>query len=63
MTLVSVRPRLRDQTLVAKGEVGWEFRRSRCKLLYVTWKINRTLLCNTGNYIRYPVIKHYGKEH
>ena len=44
------------------GGMDWEFGISRCKLLYREW-INKVLLCNTGNYIQYPVINHNGKEY
>ena len=42
--------------------MDWEFGISRCKLLCREWK-NEVLLCRTGNYIQYPVIKHDGKEY
>ena len=32
---------------------GWEFRVSRCKLLYRKW-INKVLLYSIGNYIQHP---------
>ena len=41
--------------------MAWEFGISRCRLLYKGW-INKALLCSTGNYIQYPVIKHNGKN-
>ena len=50
-----------------EGEVGerggWEFRTGRCKLLYMEWIIIKVLLYSTGNYIKYPVINHNGKEY
>ena len=54
--------------MVAKGDGGggeleWEFRISRCKLLYIEWINNKVLLYSTGNYIQYPVINHNGKEY
>ena len=42
--------------------MDWEFKVNRCKLLYTGWMKNRILLYNTGNYIKYPVINHNGKE-
>ena len=39
----------------------WEFRVSRCKLLYLKW-INKVLLYSTECYIQYPMINHNGKE-
>ena len=53
--------------MVAKEEAGrggmnWEFRVSRCKLLYRQWINNKVLLYSTGNYIQYPMINHNGKE-
>ena len=53
--------------MFAKGEGDgggryWGFVVSRCKLLYIGWINNKALLCNTGNYIQYPVINHNGKE-
>ena len=49
----------------AGGGVGkeWEFEISRHKLLYIGWINNKVLLYSTGNYIRYPVINHNGKEY
>ena len=44
------------------GRLDWEFRISRCKLLYIEWISNKVLLYSTGNYIQYPVINHIGKE-
>ena len=41
----------------------WEFETSRCKLSYIGWINNKTLLYITGNYIQYPVINHNGKEY
>ena len=39
-----------------RGEMDWEFRISRCELLYIEWINNKVLLYSTGNYIQYPVI-------
>ena len=49
--------------MIAKVEDGWggkdwEFRISRCKLLYIGWINSKVLLYSTGNYIQYPVINH-----
>ena len=44
------------------GKLDWEFRISRCKLLYREWRNNKGLLYSTRNYIQYPVINHIGKE-
>ena len=54
--------------MVAEGEgveggMNWEFGISRCKLLYTEWINKKVLLCSTGNYIKYPVINHSGKEY
>ena len=48
-----------------RGQEGkdWQFRISRCKLLYIGWINNRVLQYSTGNYIQYPVINHNGKEY
>ena len=43
--------------------VDWEFGVSRCQLLYREWLNNKVLLYSTGNYIRYPMINHNGKEY
>ena len=46
-----------------RGEgMDWEFGISRCKLLYIEWINNKVLLSSTGNYIKYLVISHNGKE-
>ena len=45
------------------GGKDWEFRISRCKLVYTGWINNEVLLCSTGNYIQYPMINHIGKEY
>ena len=45
------------------GGMDWESGISRCKLLYREWINNKVLLYSTRNYIRYPVIKHDGKEY
>ena len=39
------------------GEKDSESGISRCKLLYTGWVSNKVLLCRTGNFIQYPVIK------
>ena len=44
------------------GRLDWEFRISRCKLLYIEWINNKVLLYSTGNYIQYPVINHIVEE-
>ena len=44
------------------GGMDWEFGISRCKLLYIEWINNKVLVCNTGNYIQYPVISHNRKD-
>ena len=56
--------------MVAKGEglgigggMEWEVGVSRCKLLYIGWINNKVLPYSTGNYIRYPMINHNGKEY
>ena len=58
--------RHREQTCGCQGRgVGgkdWEFGINRCKLLSIEWINSKVLLCNTGNYIQYPVINHSGKE-
>ena len=46
----------------ARGGKYWEFRISRCRLLYIVWINNEVQLYNTGNCIHYLVIKHNGKE-
>ena len=45
------------------GGMEWEFRISRCKLLYTEWINNKVLLYSTGNNIQYSVINHNGKEY
>ena len=45
------------------GGRDWEFRISRCKLLYIEWINNKVLLYSTRKYTQYPVIKHNGKEY
>ena len=40
----------------------WEFRISRCQLLYTRW-INTVILFSTRNYIQYLVTNHNGKEY
>ena len=46
-----------------RGGMDWEFRVSRCKLLYIEWINNKALLYSTGNHIQYPVKNHNGKEY
>ena len=58
----------REQTCGCQGGGGWggmdwEFRVSRCKLVYTEWINNKVLLYSTGNYIQYPGINHNGKEY
>ena len=52
------------QTKGSGGEGGMdqEFGISRCKLLYIEWINNKVLVCNTRNYIQYPVISHNRKD-
>ena len=45
----------------SRGGMNWDFRVSRCKLLYIRWINNQVLLYSTG-YTQYPVIKCNGKE-
>ena len=45
-----------------RGMTEWEVGISRYKLLYIECISKKVLLCNTGNYIQYPVINHNGKE-
>ena len=59
---------IKNRLVVAKGEgvegeMNWEFGISRCKLLYTEWINKKVLLYSTGNYIKYPVINHSGKEY
>ena len=56
--------RHREQTCGCQGggEVG-EFGIGRCKLLHLEWINNKVLMYSTGNYIKYPVINHNGKEY
>ena len=54
--------------MVAKGMGGerrmdLEFEVGRCKLLHLEWINNKVLLYSTGNYIKYAVINHNGKEY
>ena len=44
-------------------ELEWEFRISRCKLVYIGWINNKVLLYSPGNYIQYPVVNHNEKEY
>lgn len=41
----------------------WRGGISRCKLLYTGWRSSKVLLCRTGNFIQYPVIKQNGNEY
>ena len=41
--------------------MDWEFRISRCKVLYIDWISNMVLLYSTGSYIQYPVVDRSGK--
>ena len=43
------------------GETDCEFATGKCLLLYEKWSNSKVLLCSTGNYIQYPVIKNNGK--
>ena len=47
-------------SILGEGDRGmdWDFGVGRCKLLHLEWINNKVLLHSTGNYIRYPVIKH-----
>ena len=69
-TYIQKRNRFIEKTLmVAKedgggGQVNWKVGVSKCKLLYIEWIHNKAyLLCSTGNYIKYPMINHNGKEY
>ena len=47
---------IKNRLVVAKGEgdkrgMDWEFRISRCKLVYIGWINNKVLLYSTENYI------------
>ena len=44
------------------GGKDWEFRLSRCKLLYIAGINSKVQLYSTGNYIQYPVINLNGSE-
>ena len=44
------------------GRMDWDFRISRCKLLYIEWINSKVLLYSTGNYIQYPLINHMEKN-
>lgn len=44
-------------------EKGSESGISRCKLLNTGWRSSKVLLCRTGNFIQYPVIKQNGNEY
>ena len=65
------RLRHKEQTYGCQGGGGgrgkdWEFGVSRCKLLCIEcigWINNKVLLYSTGNYIKYLVINHNGKEY
>ena len=70
-TYLRNRNRLRDierRLVVAKGEgigggMEWQFRISRCKLLYIEWINNKVRLYSTGNFIQYPTINQNRKEY
>ena len=51
----------------AMGRLGrgmdWKFETGRCKLCHLEWINKKVLLYSTGNYIKYPVINHSGKEY
>ena len=51
--------------MVAKAEEGdrLEVWVSRCKLLHMRRINDKVLLGSKGNYIRYPVTSHLGKEY
>ena len=51
-----------DKKRRGKGE-EWEFGICRSKLLYIRWINYKILPHSTGNYIKYPVIKHHKKEY
>ena len=40
----------------ARGGKYWEFRISRCRLLYIIWINNKVQLYTTGNCVQYLVI-------
>ena len=42
--------------------MNWEFRISRCKLVYIEWVNNKTLLYSPENYIQQPVINQNKKR-
>ena len=41
----------------------WDLGISRGKVLYIEWINNKVLFYSTGNYMKYPVINHKGKEY
>ena len=41
----------------------WDIGVGRDQHLCIEWINNGVLLCSTGNYIQYPVIKHNGEEY
>ena len=43
--------------------MDWEFEISRCKLLYLEWIDNKSLLYSIGNCIQFPGINHNGKKY
>ena len=54
--------------MVAKREedgrgMDWELGARRHKLLHIEWTSNKVLPYSTGNYVRYTVINHNGKDH
>ena len=53
---------MENRRVVAKGvegesEMDEEFGIRKCKLLHTGWLNNKVLLCSTGKYIQYPVMK------
>ena len=42
--------------------MNWEFGTSRCKLVCIGGIDKKSLLYSTGNFIKYPVMKHNGKN-
>ena len=44
------------------GRMDWEFRTSRCRLLYIEWINNKVLLYTTKNSSKYFVMNHDGKK-
>ena len=44
-----------------RGGLEWGDGVRRCKLLYIEWINNKTLLQSPGNYIQHPMINHNGR--